>query len=84
MTPGFFFYGENLLLVYLHVILHVHPKDSSNNSTKAHDEAANLHEEAHLDDLVPHAVQVGRDELVSVLDHVDHDFDLVGNRVEIR
>ena len=62
----------------------VHPKYSRDNRTEAHDEAANLNEEAHLDDLVAHAVQVGRDELVRVFDHVDEDFDLGLNLVEIR
>ena len=70
-------------LLYLHVICQVHPKDARHNGTEAHDEAADFNEEAHLDDLVPHAVQVGRDELVRVLDHVDENFDLSLNLVEI-
>ena len=61
----------------------VHPKDARDNCTKAHDKSANLDEEAHFDDLVSHAVQVGRDELVRVLDHVDEDLDLRLNLVEI-
>lgn len=61
----------------------VHPKDPWHNCTKAHDKAANLNEEAHFDDLVPHAVQVRRDELVRVLDHVDENFDLRLNLVQI-
>ena len=69
--------------MYLHMVGKVHPKDPGHNCTEAHDEAADLDEEAHLDDLVPHAVQVGRDELVRVLDHVDENFDLSLNLVEI-
>ena len=70
-------------MVYLNVILQVHPKDPSQNSTKAHNEAANLDEEADFDDLVADAVQVGRDVLVRVLNHVDEDFDLGINCIKI-
>ena len=65
------------------MILQVHPKDPSCNCTKGHNEAANLNEEAHLDDLVSHAVQVGRDVLVRVFDLVDENFDLGINCAEI-
>ena len=65
------------------MVCQVHPKDARHNCTKAHDEAANLDEEAHFDDLVPDAVEVGRDELVRVFDHVDEDFDLRLNLVEV-
>ena len=69
--------------MYLHMVGKVHPKDPGHNCTEAHDEAANLDEEAHFDDLVPDAVEVGRDELVRVFDHVDEDFDLGINCIKI-
>ena len=46
--------------------------------------SSHLDEEAHLDDLVADAVEVRRDELVRVLDHVDEDLDLSLDFVQIR
>ena len=69
--------------VYLHMVRKVHSEDPRDDCAKAHDKATNLDEEAHFDDLIAHAVQVGRDELVGVLNHVDEDLDLRLNLVEI-
>ena len=46
--------------------------------------SSHLDEEAHLDDLIADAVEVRRDELVRVLDHVDEDLDLSLDFVQIR
>ena len=46
--------------------------------------SSHLDEEAHLDYLVADAVEVRRDELVCVLDHVDEDLDLSLDFVQIR
>ena len=69
--------------VVLHVVGQVHPEYAGDDGAEAHDQGAHLNEEAHLDDLVPDAVQVGGDELVRVLDHVDEDLDLGEDLVEV-
>ena len=52
--------------------------------TKYKYKSFHLDEKAHLDDLVADAVEVRRDELVRVLDHVDEDLDLSLDFVQIR
>ena len=52
--------------------------------TKYKYKSSHLDEKAHLDDLVADAVEVRRDELVRVLDHVDEDLDLSLDFVQIR
>ena len=52
--------------------------------TKYKYKSCHLNEKAHLDDLVADAVEVRRDELVRVLDHVDEDLDLSLDFVQIR
>ena len=70
-------------LPHLYFVVEVHAKDAGDDCSKAHDEASHLDEEAHLDDLVPDAVEVRGDELVGVLDHVDEDLDLRLDLVQI-
>ena len=52
--------------------------------TKYKYKSFHLDEKAHLDDLVADAVEVRRDELVRVLDHVDEDLYLGLDFVQIR
>ena len=51
--------------------------------TKYKYKSSHLDEKAHLDDLVADAVEVRRDELVRVLDHVDEDLDLRLDLVQV-
>ena len=69
--------------ILLHVVGQVHAEYPRDYGTEAHDESPDLNEQTHLDDLVSDAVQMGGDELVSVLDHVDKDLDLREDFVEI-
>ena len=70
--------------MFLQCVGQVHPEDSGHHSPDPHDEASDLDEQAELDDLVPHAVQVGGDELVRVLNHVIKDLGLGHNFLQIR
>ena len=60
------------------------PQQTNIIMTKYKYKSFHLDEKAHLDDLVADAVEVRRDELVRVLDHVDEDLDLGLDFVQIR
>ena len=59
------------------------PQQTNIIMTKYKYKSFHLDEKAHLDDLVADAVEVRRDELVRVLDHVDEDLDLGEDLVEV-
>ena len=68
----------------LFLMIFSHKQTKSIIMTKYKYKSCHLDEKAHLDDLVADAVEVRRDELVRVLDHVDEDLDLSLDFVQIR
>ena len=72
------------VLVLLYLVQQVHSEDPGDDGPGCHNEGPDLDEQTELDDLVPHAVQMGGDELVGVLDHVVEDLGLCHNFLQVR
>ena len=84
LFPGVNYTECKCIGVILQGVGEVHAEYPGHHGPHPHDEAPDLDEQTELDDLIPHAVQVGWDELVRVLDHVDEDLNFGFYLVKIR
>ena len=83
LFPGVNYTECKCIGVILQGVGEVHAEYPGHHGPHPHDEAPDLDEQAELDDLVPHAVQVGGDELVSVFDHIVKDLGLRHDLLEV-